>query len=167
MSRLLRVALLASSVIACPAAAQDPPPEAEVVDSWTLLPAQPTTRTFVQLRYDSTGCSLVEDIELSTDRSAREIIVSIGEGDLCHDYTFSHVMAVGYLPPGNWRIRFFGCPAQDMTICTPTSRPDLLFSVADEGRPRSTIPAWSVFAASGLAGILGWLALVRLRSADG
>src|SRR5688572_27281060 len=160
MSLSSRVCLLALWFVASIATAQDPEPESS--ETWTLVPAQPTTRDFFQVRYDSTGCSNVDELLSSTDRAAREISIFVGQGDLCFDEPFSHFLPIGYLSPGEWRIRFFGCLAQDMTICSPSSRPDQLFGVADEGRPRTTIPTWSKLAALGLALLIGLLAATRL-----
>ena len=165
MSRARVLAWLMLAV-ATPAVALVQPPDPPGVLAWSLEPSQPTTRTFVVIRLDASGCALLSGLTAQVDRATRHVRLDLIGSDVCPQEPSARVFLapLGYLDAGTWTIDRFGCDGPDPTQCTPYTGTATLtsFSVIDAGRARSVIPFWTPPTAGLLAALVALLAAWRL-----
>jgi hypothetical protein len=164
--------------VAQPAAATDAPPGQPEFATFRVVPAQPTTRDFIAIRNDFTGCNIhgpikAQGIRIDLAAHVVDYLVPYGNDEadcLPEDYVegaFADSF-VGYLPAGSYIVHFFHCTIlyEPETVCEDEDVTlQLQFVVTEAGRPRATIPAssWASKLALGaaLAAIALWL--LRLR----
>ena len=139
---------------------------------WEVFPAQPTTQDVVRIRNIVTACNPATNTDnIAVELNTGTIDVFLEQGsDVCSDRIYVDDIAdsvVGYLPAGAYTVRLFSCPHPQDNPGIPCSAlvvPNLSFVVADAGRPRRVIPAWSLAGAVVTLLILAGTGVVRLRS---
>jgi hypothetical protein len=162
---IARIGLFLSLALSEAALSQVQPLDPSQADAWSITPASPTTRSFVEVRLDVSGCVALTDLRIAyVDPATREIRLDYLGSDICTIEESSYFVPVGYLAAGNWRVVLYGCDGAQPTHCSPLQRPNLLFGVAEAGRPRRTIPAWSFAGAFATVFLLAGIALLRLKA---
>ena len=138
------------------------PPEVSV---WSVVPANATTRDFINVRNAFTGCDDGIGWDASVDLATNTITLVTEPSDIC-DAVHGKVTdtPVGYLPSGQYTVKFVAChPEFDPPTCSPSLAPALSFGVADAGRRPVTVPAISRAGVIALAGLLACLGVAVLQ----
>jgi hypothetical protein len=166
---------VAMAFIAAPVAALDAPLDPPGSSTFRVVPAQPTTRDFIAIRNDFTGCNIhgpIKAQEIRVDVAAHTVDYLIPYGDDmsgCEPDGYVQDAfadsAVGYLPPGSYTVRFFDCGMlyDPQATCDELANPRLQFVVIDAGPPHQTIPASSPRTRFTLLVVLVLAAAWRLR----
>ena len=146
-------------------------PSENFTSEWRILPQPATTRTPILLRNIVNACNPAtgtEDITIDLATRTIDLFVFIGS-DVCDDHLYiddHRDTILGYLPAGSYTIRFFDCGNPlyyPEYLCFRSAAPDIVFGVAEAGRARHVIPAWSFTGAFATVMLLAGIALFRLR----
>ena len=134
--------------------------------TFSIVPANPTTRDVVYLRLQSQGCGL-DAWDAQVDHAAHVVRFRLMGDDTCAPDNIDSLTPLGYLKPGLWRYEIWSCEngllSDPNLFCGPNNTPPVFFTVQYAGSP-NVIPTLSKAVALLLTAFLALFAASRLRN---